>query len=119
MDRVKIVNIKQASMYIKNGLKPTDIYYTDKLVFVFNTDETKEVFEMWKNHSLTQKGFYMKKTQNDIVNIFIMRQAKLYIKNGLQPLKVEYDEEHDVLVYVFDKKESQPYFYKWCNHELN
>lgn len=53
MEKVKIVNIRQASMYIKNGLKPTDIYYTDKLVFVFNTDETKEVFEMWKNHSLT------------------------------------------------------------------
>lgn len=46
---VRIVNLKQISTYIKNGIKPIDIYCTDRLVFVFNKDETGELFERWKN----------------------------------------------------------------------
>ena len=52
MEKVNIVNIRQASLYIKHGLKPIDIFYTDKIVFVFYADETKELFELWKTHAL-------------------------------------------------------------------
>ena len=54
----------------------------------------------------------------DEVRIFIMKQAKGYIANGLQPLRIEYDAEHDNLVFVFDKKESQPLYYKWVNRDM-
>ena len=47
-----------------------------------------------------------------------MKQAKGYIANGLQPLRIEYDAEHDNLVFVFDKKESQPLYYKWVNRDM-
>lgn len=47
---VNIVNMKQASVYIKNGIKPTDIYYTDRLVFVFEKEKTESIFKRWINH---------------------------------------------------------------------
>ena len=34
---VKIINIKQASLYIKNGLQPIKVYYDNHLVFEFDT----------------------------------------------------------------------------------
>ena len=49
VDIVRIVNLKQIGVYIQNGIKPIDIYFTDRLVFVFNKDETGELFERWKN----------------------------------------------------------------------
>lgn len=49
METVKIVNYKQASYYIKEGVKPVDTYYTDKIVFVFNKKDTYSVWETWKN----------------------------------------------------------------------
>ena len=49
VDVVRIVNLKQISVYIQNGVKPIDIYFTDKLVFVFNKNETGELFDRWKN----------------------------------------------------------------------
>ena len=49
VDIVRIVNLKQIGVYIKNDIKPIDIYFTDRLVFVFNKDETGELFERWKN----------------------------------------------------------------------
>lgn len=52
METIKIVNFKQACMYVKNGVKPIDICYTDKLVFIFNKDETTEVFKKWREYSL-------------------------------------------------------------------
>ena len=51
-DKIKIVNYKQASMYIKYGVKPIDLYYTDTLVFVFNRNETKEVYDKWCKYEL-------------------------------------------------------------------
>lgn len=51
-DKIKIVNYKQASMYIKQGIKPIDLYYTDTLVFVFNRNETKEVYDKWCKYEL-------------------------------------------------------------------
>lgn len=38
------------------------------------------------------------------VRIFIMKQAKGYIANGLQPLRIEYDAEHDNLVLYSTKR---------------
>lgn len=49
---VKIINYKQASMYIKHGVKPIDLYYTDVLVFVFDRDETREVYDKWCKYEL-------------------------------------------------------------------
>lgn len=56
-ETVKIVNRRQATLYIKNGLKPIDIYASkdgdlDILVFVFNEKATKPFFEKWKKHTL-------------------------------------------------------------------
>ena len=52
MKTVKIVNLKQAAMYIKNGVKPIDIEYTNKIVFIFNEEETKEAWRKWLNYEL-------------------------------------------------------------------
>lgn len=49
---IAIVNYKQASMYIKHGVKPIDLYYDGVLVFVFNRDETKEVYDKWCKYEL-------------------------------------------------------------------
>lgn len=51
------------------------------------------------------------------IKIVNTRQAYLYVKNGLQPIRLEagYD---DKLVYVFQRDISEPYFEKWRKHEL-
>ena len=53
-DYIKVTNYKQASAYIKYGLKPKDVIYTDKIVFLFDREETQMsgVWEGWKNHKL-------------------------------------------------------------------
>lgn len=45
-------------------------------------------------------------------------QAMLYIKNGCNPVRCEYDETRDKIVFVFDKKDSYQYYVKWRNREL-
>ena len=53
MNEVKIVNTKQAGMYIKHGLKPIDLYWGyNTLVFVFDRNETKELYDLWCKHEL-------------------------------------------------------------------
>ena len=47
---VKITNYKQASYYIREGVKPVDLFYTDRIVFVFNAEETKPVWDKWRTH---------------------------------------------------------------------
>lgn len=51
-ETIRICNLKQACMYIKNGVKPIDMDYTDRIVFVFNVAETKEVWEKWRRYEL-------------------------------------------------------------------
>lgn len=54
-DTVKIVNQKQATLYIKNGLKPLDIYCSnteDILVYVFDKKKSKPLFDLWCKHEL-------------------------------------------------------------------
>lgn len=55
--------------------------------------------------------------RSDEIKIVNQRQVFLYIKNGLQPLRLEngYD---DKLIYVFSKSKSEPLFKKWRNYEL-
>ena len=47
------------------------------------------------------------------VKIFIMKQVKSYIKNGIKPIDVLYDERYDTLVYVFDKNDTKEIYKKW------
>lgn len=52
-DTVKIVNTKQAGMYIKHGLQPINLYWNDnKLVFEFDKQATKPLFDLWCKHEL-------------------------------------------------------------------
>lgn len=50
---VKIVNMKQAGLYIKHGLKPVNIYYDNKLIIEFNKNESNPLFTKWLNHELS------------------------------------------------------------------
>lgn len=53
MNTVRILNPKQAGLYIKNGVKPIDIVYTDALVFIFERNEkTAELHRKWLNREL-------------------------------------------------------------------
>lgn len=51
---IRILTPKQAAAYWLNGIKPVDIYpsrdfttHEPVLVFVFNKEDTKEVFDLW------------------------------------------------------------------------
>ena len=48
---IAIYNFKQACAYIKNGVQPVYLEYGKKgdLIFYFNAEDTKEVWEHWKN----------------------------------------------------------------------
>lgn len=52
---------------------------------------------------------------NKEVRIINMKQACMYVKNGLQPIRLEYT---DRMVFVFDRAEATEYYDKWCKHEL-
>lgn len=45
---VKITNYKQAGFYISQGVKPIDVIYTNKIVFIFNEESTKDVWNTWR-----------------------------------------------------------------------
>lgn len=51
------------------------------------------------------------------IKLVNQRQVYLYVKNGLQPIRLEagYDNK---LVYVFSRSDSEPLFEKWRRHEL-
>jgi len=50
---VRIVNTKQAGKYIYHKVPLIDLYYSvETLVFVFNRDDTKEVYDKWCKHEL-------------------------------------------------------------------
>ena len=51
-NEVKIINLKQASMYIKNGLQPLRVEVTDRLVFIFDRFEATEYYRKWCNYEL-------------------------------------------------------------------
>ena len=52
----RLINIQQICTYLKSSILPVDIYTsldlkTNKpiLVFLFDKEETKEIYERWKN----------------------------------------------------------------------
>lgn len=56
---VKILNIKQATQYMANDVYPVDIKITINnkngekcLVFYFDKEESKEVYDKWCNYEL-------------------------------------------------------------------
>jgi len=53
-ETVKIVNLKQATLYIKHGVKPINVYvgFKDKLIFEFNKVDTEDLFTKWCNYQL-------------------------------------------------------------------
>lgn len=55
--------------------------------------------------------------RSDEIKLVNQRQVFLYVKNGLQPLRLEAGYE-DKLVYVFSRSQSEGLFEKWRNHEL-
>lgn len=52
-DTVRIVNTKQAGLYIKNNVPLVDVFWSkDNLVFVFYRNESKTAYQKWLNHEL-------------------------------------------------------------------
>lgn len=51
-DMIAVGNIKQASLYIKYGVYPYDIRFTDKLYFIFKKEETRPLYDLWNNYEL-------------------------------------------------------------------
>ena len=61
-DIVRILNLKQAMAFISNGAELIDIYTskdrkTDNpiLIFVFDKESTKDLYELWMKHELDIK----------------------------------------------------------------
>lgn len=51
---VEIVNVKQAHLYIKNGLNPVQVYWgRDRVVYLFDRDKSKPLFDLWREHKLS------------------------------------------------------------------
>lgn len=51
-ETVSIVNLKQVGLYIKNGVKPIDVQFTDRLVFIFDKDQCSKLFDKWCKYEL-------------------------------------------------------------------
>lgn len=52
-ETIEILNIKQATAYIKHGLKPIDVYVENgKLIFAFNRIKSKPLYDLWCKYQL-------------------------------------------------------------------
>lgn len=52
-DTVRIVNTKQAGLYVKNGVLLVDLFWSkDTLVFVFDREQSKKAYDLWCKHEL-------------------------------------------------------------------
>ena len=56
--------------------------------------------------------------RSDEIKLVNQRQVFLYVKNGLQPIRLECGYE-DKIVYVFSRSNSEEVFEKWRKHELS
>ena len=54
--------------------------------------------------------------EKETINIVNPKQASMYMKHGLNPIRVYWD--INCVVYEFDKELSYPLFKKWCKYEL-
>lgn len=68
--------------------------------------------------NLTDKLYKVK----DVCRIVNPKQQCLYIKNGVLPLEMYVSQDtrngNDIIVMLFDKKNSFSVYEKWCNYEL-
>ena len=52
-DTVRIVNTKQAGLYVKHNVPLVDLFWSkDTLVFVFDREQSKEAYNLWCKHEL-------------------------------------------------------------------
>ena len=50
---IQIVNVKQAHLYIKNGLNPVAVYWgRDRVVYLFDKEKSKPLFDLWREYKL-------------------------------------------------------------------
>lgn len=50
---IEIVNVKQAHLYIKNGLNPISVYWgKDRVVYLFDKEKSKPLFDLWRQYKL-------------------------------------------------------------------
>mgnify|MGYP006954109253 FL=1 len=47
---VKIINPVQAGFYYRNGLKPLDIIFTDRWVWIFDKEASNPLYTRWLNN---------------------------------------------------------------------
>lgn len=52
-DTVRIVNTRQAGLYVKNNVPLVDLFWSrDTLVFVFDREQSKTAYDLWCKHEL-------------------------------------------------------------------
>ena len=51
-EKIKICNPKQASLYMKHGLECRCYWSIDKVIYEFDKEETKPLFDLWCKHEL-------------------------------------------------------------------
>lgn len=51
-NEVRVVSIVQAKAYIKNGLRPIRVEADDILVFVFDKEKSKPLYNLWRERKL-------------------------------------------------------------------
>lgn len=76
--------------------------------------------EFWKRSPITRREYdYF---SDDIVRILNIDQAAAYLKNGVELIDIYVSKDKvkdkDLLVFVFDRESSKPFFDLWCKHEL-
>ncbi len=53
-DTVRIVNTRQAGLYVKNNVPLIDLFWSkNTLVFVFHREDSKIAYDLWCKHQLT------------------------------------------------------------------
>lgn len=72
---------------------------------------------IWGENNLDEEVIVID-NRSDEIKLVNQRQTYLYVRNGLQPIRLEcgYDNK---LVYVFSRSKSEPLFEKWRNHTLD
>lgn len=51
-NEVRVISLIQAKAYIKNGVQPLRVEADEVMIFVFDKNETKDLFEQWKNRTI-------------------------------------------------------------------
>ena len=68
--------------------------------------------------NLKPRDYYLK----DVCRILNQKQQTLYIKNGVYPIDIYQSKDSktdaDIIVMIFDRKETTDLYNKWCNYEL-